>query len=420
MQININNAPLFRIDTIAKFSFIIFLFFTFFGTSLPFQETASVEATSNPVNQIVFSVVLFLSMISLFSKREQLVNLIISEKFLSLFLLWCLISIIWSQYSFISLKRLIQVLSAVTASLAVLLHTESSNDNLKYFEWVLYPYIVLSLLAVIFISEAIDPNFGTWRGLTPTKNNLGQVGLVGMIISATALKLGNFWKRFIAAAMFAISLLLLFGSHSMTSIVTAGFIAMIVLVLFIVKFVFPTPLIGRFLIAFMTIGFLLTIGSVIIYTPDALLDIPQYLGKSATFTGRDRIWLDIIEEINKHPFLGCGFSGFWVHDSDFLALFQKRYFWLPNQAHNGYLDILNETGIIGLSLVIMMVVKYLWYHSKIGTQDLWKWLVIATLIINTLETTLFRPRHLTGILFIFAYLAFYSDKRQSNHKHSIN
>jgi len=397
-------------ETVTKFSFIVFLFFIFFGTSLPFQEVDShIDETSNPVNQIVFSFILTLSLISLAEKKWQLIALIRMEKFLFLFLIWCFLSVIWSEYSFISFKRLVQIISTVTVSLAILLYTDSSKENLRYYEWILYPYLVLTLLAVLFIPAALDPNFMTWRGLTYTKNSLGQVGLVGIIISFAALHRKSFRKRLIATTMLAISILLLIGSQSMTSITTTILLIILGLLIFIVNNLFFSAPIGRFLITTIILGFLISFGSAVIWAPDLLSELPGYVGKDATFTGRTDLWLAIWEEIKQHPLQGCGFSGFWVFENYDLTVLKQELFWLPNQAHMGYLDILNETGLVGLSLVLIMIFKYFRNLSKIGTPHLWKWLVIATLIINFQETTLFRPRHLTGVLFIFAYLALYVD-----------
>jgi len=410
MPIEKSKRSVTRYSYVAKVSFIVFLFFSFFGTSLPFQNLdPDIAETSNPVNQIVFSSVLILSSISLATKRWQLITLIRKEKFLFIFLVWCFLSVIWSEYSFVSFKRLVQIISTVTVSLAVLLHADSSKESLKYFEWILYPYLVLSLLAVLFIPAALDPNFMTWRGLTYTKNNLGQVGLVGIIICVAAHYQKTFPKSLIATSMLAISLLLLIGSQSMTSIITTIFLIIWGSLIFIVNNFFPSPSVGRFLLTIIFLGFLLSFGSTIIWAPDLLFEMPEYLGKDSTFTGRTDLWLVIMEEVKKHPFHGCGFSGFWIFENYDLALLNQELFWLPNQAHMGYLDILNETGLVGLSLVLIMIFKYFQNLSKIGTPHLWKWLVIATLIINIQETTLFRPRHLTGVLFIFAYLALYVD-----------
>jgi len=82
---------------IAIISFVIFLFFAFFGTSLPFQERVrDVDAigTSNIVNQLVFSLLFLAACISLIPKIYELFILIKKEKFLSFFLIWCLIVIL--------------------------------------------------------------------------------------------------------------------------------------------------------------------------------------------------------------------------------------------------------------------------------------------------------------------------------------
>ena len=54
---------------LAKFSFLIYLFFMFFGTYMPFREKVIDPAdisTSNPVNQFVLSSLYLISFIALF------------------------------------------------------------------------------------------------------------------------------------------------------------------------------------------------------------------------------------------------------------------------------------------------------------------------------------------------------------------
>ena len=108
-------------------------------------------------------------------------------------------------------------------------------------------------------------------------------------------------------------------------------------------------------------------------------------------------------------FSGCGFGGFWVFDNINLVILYEDYVWLPRQAHMGYLDILNETGLVGLGLFLAMVVAFFKNLLNLGKPFFWKWFLIAALIINFQETTLFRPNILTGVLFIFSYLALYVD-----------
>ena len=73
------------------------------------------------------------------------------------------------------------------------------------------------------------------------------------------------------------------------------------------------------------------------------------------------------------------------------------------------LDILNETGLVGLAIFFAMVVYYLRHLLSIEKFFIWKWFFIAALIINFQETTLFRPNIFTGVIFVFSYLALYAE-----------
>ena len=86
---NVNGAS-FSFDNLILLNFTLLVFFTFFGTKLPFQEISSDELfkaeTTNPVNQILF-VFLFLSSLIIVVKRFDTILLFIKkEKFLTLFI----------------------------------------------------------------------------------------------------------------------------------------------------------------------------------------------------------------------------------------------------------------------------------------------------------------------------------------------
>ena len=64
---------------IGKFTFFAYLFFVFFGTSMPFRsEITSADdiALSNPVNQYVFSSLYVLAFFSLLVKRNLIIAFI--------------------------------------------------------------------------------------------------------------------------------------------------------------------------------------------------------------------------------------------------------------------------------------------------------------------------------------------------------
>jgi O-antigen ligase len=92
-----------------------------------------------------------------------------------------------------------------------------------------------------------------------------------------------------------------------------------------------------------------------------------------------------------------------------MELLYKEFPWFPNQAHLGYLDIFNETGLIGLLLFVFMVFSYFLNLLKVGKAHFWKWFVICVLLLNFSESTFITPHKLTGVLFIYSYLALFTD-----------
>jgi O-antigen ligase len=70
-------------------------------------------------------------------------------------------------------------------------------------------------------------------------------------------------------------------------------------------------------------------------------------GKSADLTGRADIWAPLLIEFDKHWLLGIGYGAFWLGPGSPSQPVLDTLQWIPLQAHNGYLDVLNELGVIG-------------------------------------------------------------------------
>jgi O-antigen ligase len=78
----------------------------------------------------------------------------------------------------------------------------------------------------------------------------------------------------------------------------------------------------------------------------------ESLGEDATLTGRTELWEDI-GKISTNPLIGTGFESFWLGDR--LEFFWAKYWWKPNQAHNGYLEMYLNLGLIGIWLQLWMI-----------------------------------------------------------------
>ncbi len=401
------------VEKIARITFAVYFFFIFFGTSMPFQERSQDVGdigTSNILNQLIFTTLFLTSSLCLAYSHRRLAAFIKREKFLTIFLAWCLLSVVWSQFSFPSFKRLFQIFTTVTVCAAFLLNTKNSADYFKVFKNILTLYIFASFLSVALVPGAIDPDHdnGAWRCLAHSKNFLGQTAVVSILIWFFALQNPESRrdKRFSLLMLF-LSLVLLAGTRSMTSILTFGVLAGFGALLWIDKQMKPMG-VGHAFSALILFAAVSLISVFLFLAPEILASAPGLVGKDLTFTGRTDLWLDILDETGRHWLIGCGFSGFWVVDNEAVLALYKRYIWLPNEAHNGYLDLVNEVGVVGLAMLLMMCVHFFRKLSAAPDSGFLKWIVIIVLIMNLQESTLFRQNILTGVMFIFAYVAVFA------------
>jgi O-antigen ligase len=395
---------------LAKFSFSAYLFFVFFGTTIPFtQEITDVEdiMTSNPINQYGFSILYVLSSLNLVLKRNQVIKVIKREKFLCLFILWSFLTILWSDAPFVSLKRCVQILGGSMIFLSGLLNFKSSDETFKYFKLILFFYIPATYLAILIMPYARH-SAGAWKGLTTQKNLLGQMALISLIVWSYYLKGGNIKTKAVPLCYWILSFVLLMGSRSVTSILTAMMLVALIGALYLDRAIFRQLIGGFFSLTFFGSFFLCIFGILILY-PELQKAFFGLFGKDLTFTGRTELWLRIFDETKKYFLYGCGFGGFWVMSLPTLNLIYEEFMWLPNQSHLGYLDVLNETGFIGFSLFALMIIYYFRNISKLNKLHYFKWIIFAALIINFSESTLFIPKAVTGTLFLFSYLALYVD-----------
>src|SRR5690606_36617520 len=74
-------------------------------------------------------------------------------------------------------------------------------------------------------------------------------------------------------------------------------------------------------------------------------------GKSADLTGRTDIWDLVLLEAGKHPWAGIGYGAFWLGMESPSQYIIDALYWIPLQAHNGYLDVYNELGVIGIAIL---------------------------------------------------------------------
>lgn len=395
---------------LGRLSLYLLTLYILFGVNDPFS--ASIRdvdelVTENIANQIVFLILFTTSMLSLVAKRIEVLNIIKKEKWLSLFLLWAFLTVFWSDFAIISFKRLVQIYIVFFVCLAGLLNMKSFPELLKVLKSILYVYISLCMLSVILFPWATDPISGTWQGLADGKNELGQVALICILASFFSFKTGLSRSRFLDLLMLFVSLVLLAGARSMTPTLTLVMLITLAGLWFVNNLFEKKLATGKW---FLVIVGVATVGAVVIVTffgTDLYAQLFALLGKDSTFTGRTHLWSDILSEANKHLIAGGGFGGFWVVDSPAVLTLYQDYPWLPRQAHMGYLDVLNDTGLVGLSLLVVMSGVFFYHANKLKHVQIWVLLFMMVIFVNFQETTFFKPKKLIFLTFIFSYLAVY-------------
>ena len=80
----------------------------------------------------------------------------------------------------------------------------------------------------------------------------------------------------------------------------------------------------------------------------------RVLGKDSTLTGRGPIWEMAERAIAARPWFGWGFQGFWQPDERAVQEIWAVVGWLVPHAHNGLLELLLETGIVGAALFALL------------------------------------------------------------------
>jgi len=98
-------------------------------------------------------------------------------------------------------------------------------------------------------------------------------------------------------------------------------------------------------------------GMVTLMSPIAALT-----GKDTSLTGRTEIWWIMAEHIRLHPFLGSGYGAYWtaapVPGTDSYEFVTRMGSFYPGSAHNGYLEILNDLGWVGLLCLIGFIITH--------------------------------------------------------------
>lgn len=86
-----------------------------------------------------------------------------------------------------------------------------------------------------------------------------------------------------------------------------------------------------------------------------------------TLTGRTDLWALLIQPQFINPIFGTGFGAFWNVET--ITLMEKAFGWAAPAAHNGFLDVLLNTGLVGEIFLLGLLVIF-WKRAAILESSL--------------------------------------------------
>lgn len=261
--------------------------------------------------------------------------------------------------------------------------------------------VVMSVVAYgMHPDSVLDPSHpGQWRGLTGHKNVFGQyVGLA--LVFALLVDLGKF--ALLRPLLVATMAVMLYLSHSSTCWLLAV-ICLLAIPLFTLIARVRTLAVPLLMLS---ATILLVIGTLTLPVTGQLM---QAMGKDPTLTGRTELWEGLLHSAAKRPLLGYGYEAFFSKPDELVGL-QSHAGWLPPHAHNGYLQVLISTGLVGGALTIWFIIEYLVTSIRFAQRNRTRSSLIPLvailfwLIHNAVEVTLMQGQSFLPVI-NFALLA---------------
>jgi O-antigen ligase len=191
---------------------------------------------------------------------------------------------------------------------------------------------------------------GRIQGIVGNANLLGMVALLGLIVFGVRLASGEQRRRRgWAWILLAVATLALTQS---STVLAATVVTGIVLAI---------ALVGRRLEPRGRILLLTGVAVVAVAAGGALLssapEVLGLLGKSLDLTGRVDIWAAVTELAAQRPVLGWGWSSYWAPWVEPFTGLAVREGVEYLQAHNAYLDVWFQLGIVGAALFACLVIS---------------------------------------------------------------
>ena len=270
----------------------------------------------------------------------------------------------------------------------------SLDEHLRLLKWVF-----ATMLAVSVLHLAIDPatafmtynNEAALRGPFGHKNGMGffMALTLPVFLLQTTLRSTGRWAMWLGVTG-AVTLLVLSRSLS-GAVIGLTVCAVIALVPHATRLRRPSLLL---------MPSILVIMGIIAATAGLADGFLAMLGRNPTLSGRIGIWQAALPVVLERPFLGHSIAAFWQ-----LEIVEQTGVWFST-AHNGFLQMLIDLGVLGLGLFLLQMISMLvcalrWQRLQGGRRAVWPVCVCSFFILyNLSEVVLMRENSIIWVLYV--------------------
>lgn len=313
-------------------------------------------------------------------------------KYYSMYIGWIILSLIWADNYVESMSAVIGILFIY---LFIIGYRRINTEVVSHCFIVISLVIAIISWLILFLSYdyAVDnESIFRLKGVMTHSQRLALLASIGMILSLIKM-LNRSDVSIKKNYLYSISFLFLFITLVSTQTRAFTTVAILVCVLIYMKSINLRAKI-IFIYLFILVSFVL--GS-------ALFEHYYSRGDSdiIELTGRLGLWNLTFEYILQKPILGYGFGSFKY------TILESRA-WLPDQAHNMLIHSVFETGIIGVVLLLLFLMKSFQLSNKLEnvslmfnyTKYILLFIIIASLTGNLIGSTITIPYALLLLLIV--------------------
>ena len=314
-----------------------------------------VQLDGSPVDRALFAALLIAAICVLVQRGRRTLSFLNANGPILIYFLFCLVSILWSDFPLVAFKRWTKAIGDVLMILIVVTDEQPVPALRRLFSRTGFLLIPVSLLFIKYY-PSLGRGYDRWSGaqiftgVTLNKNSLGVITfvlLLGVVWRVLALLRSDEMHRrkhlLAQGTLLVLGVYLLMLTNSATSsvcfIIGTGLLLMTNL-RFVRRHVATVHV--------FVLALVLTASSFMLLGGAA--SGANALGRDATLTGRTNIWEAVIP-MAPNPLVGAGFESFWLSPRVYDRL-ARLFPGLPlNEAHNGYIEVYLELGWVGLGLI---------------------------------------------------------------------